>query len=102
MNDPRRLPRTYDVGDRLEMEVEVLHPVTEEPFDPASLVIAVNDGGEVTKPPVTQVSKGVYLATHILESEGSGAWSADAFDEEGKSLGAEEVEFRVRERLVPR
>lgn len=101
MSDPRNIARTYDVGDCLEMELEVLHPVSGDPFDPDKVVCSIKDGN-VAEPAVEKVKTGVYLAKHILTEEGPGAYSFDAFDSDGNSLGAEEVEYRVRRRLVPR
>jgi hypothetical protein len=96
-------PRVYDIGARLEMKVTIRNASSGALFAPVKVTCHFKDGdGTVAEVNVTNPTVGVYVAFGTIEAEGDGGYAFDAFDGDGKSLGAVEVEFRVRARAVAR
>jgi len=106
MRNSKTNPRVYDIGKRLELRATITDPASGQPFDPAKVVCTFKDGdGATTTPEVTNPKTGLFVAFGTVTSFGSngkGGYAFDAFDEDDQPLGAEEVEFRIRERVVPR
>lgn len=90
--------KTHDIGDEVTLEVTATNRKSGEPQIGTGVFTVLAPDGTTSTPAVT-ASEGTYSAAFVVDLQGT--WHY-AFDLEGSPQAAQEGEFKVRERKVPR